>query len=177
MTRRYQNPQNTTPQWAHATSPYYGLKNIFTLHDWGFQTPIAITLVTNVDKQAWGTRSTRSKLIKLAKAVDEMDRGLNKDLLGRTFWQSSKAHRRVIGWLLVENVNSNIHLHGLIDIRDQRFGRVEKSINKHWSIQMPSGSVDLQRSYDPLRWQQYTAKHATDQSILADDALILMPRR
>lgn len=156
---------------------YQTYKEAFSKHNWDFRTPVAITLATNASNQRWTRHGLIPKVRALHRSVDLLDKAVSMDLLGRFYWDEKRRRRRIVGWLVVENENSNIHVHGLIDIGNHDLKKVRRLFEAHWKKLYPSGSVKLEKASSPNGWQSYTCKKADSVKLLGDLSIILIPRR
>lgn len=152
-------------------------KKAFSEHMW-FEGPVAaVTLATNAENQVWAKRRRASSFQKLETDIYEIDGYVSRKLLGRNFYDQKRRRRRIEGWLVIEAPDTNIHLHGELDLKGHRIGKVRKLYEEAWKKRHPGGSIVLEWAHEPKGWQQYSLKSLTPDQLKVMNRLIIIPRR
>lgn len=91
------------------------------------------------------------------KAIDFTDTRTMSKMLTKKF-KTKRFNQRVIGFLFAENLESNLHYHGIIDAKNLDKAELLKFYNHFWKENYPAGDVQFDTSYDREGWNGYSLK-------------------
>ena len=116
-------------------------------HEWHMDRewvqPVFTTIVTNCHKLPKFPESRNERISYGDGYLNELDIKASKRLTGCNYLKAHNYHKRHYGFLFREHVMTNLHYHGIIDIKQLDFDLYENVMKRTWFKICPSGSIKV----------------------------------
>lgn len=135
--------------------------------------PIFITFATNCESTGYSPETRNAKIQKFDALLKAWDVKMCRAMLGRRF--IDRYHQRPSGYLFREHCDTNLHYHGIFDIKECDFDEFCGQAEKIWGEIIPNGTIDIQRVDDTRKVAQYVLKDQSDFTLCEEDGYVMIP--
>ena len=113
-----------------------------------YEQPVFLNLMTNCHKGGHTTGCPKKDLLFYNTRLKLLNAKINRKHLGRHFLKDEYRDLRMQGIIKAENLRSNLHYHGRVDIGKWNFDEFQEFVEYQWKRLVPESEVKVLDEFD-----------------------------